>query len=147
MSRSTVSRQPKQDDLQNRLEKALIEVTNPSQSAELREAKEYIASDTSLPTDLAIRSFDRAADAIKNGIRVFISYKFHDRDSAEKLQFFIREYGQTRLARDRDSQPSVFLAEQGMEAGKEYPKQIREEIEKAHWFFLLLPTSNLVGNG
>jgi hypothetical protein len=138
MPRSTVSREAKQDDLQRRLEIALIGANSP-QSAELRAAKDYLVSDTNLPTDLAIRSFDRAADAIKSGIRVFISYKFDDRDLAEKFQFFIREYGQTRLARDRDDQPYVFIAEQGMEAGKEYPKQIREEIEKAHWFFLLLP--------
>ena len=138
MPRSTVSREAKRNDLQNRLKLALIGA-NSSQSAELRAAKDYLTSDTNLPADLAIRSFDRAADAIKNGIRVFISYKYDDRDLADKFQFFIREYGQARLARDRDNQPYVFLAEQGMEAGKEYPKQIREEIEKAHWFFLLLP--------
>jgi hypothetical protein len=138
MAESTADTQEKRGELQNRLENAL-NGANSYQGAELRAANDYLASETSLPTELAIRSFDRAADAIKNGIRVFISYKFCDRDLAEKLQFFIRAYGQSRLAHDRDNQPYVFLAEQGMEAGKEYPRQIREELETAHWFFLLEP--------
>jgi len=138
MPRSTASGQEKRDELRKRLEKALIDAT-PSQSKELRAAHDYFASDTPLPDDLAVRSFDRAADAIKNGIRVFISYKYHDDVLAAKLQFFIRQYAQSRLARDNDNQPYVFLGKQGMEAGREYPEQIGKEIESAHWFFLLLP--------
>jgi len=126
------------DELQKRLEKALIGAT-PSQSEELTAAHNYFASDTNLPADRAIDSFDRAADAIKNGIRVFISYKYQHDVLAAKLQFFIREYAHSRLARDKDNQPYVFLGEQGMEAGREYPEQIRKEIENAHWFLLLLP--------
>src|SRR5271165_3173665 len=135
MLKSTIARRP---NLQSSLEEALIGA-NASQTAELRAAKDYFASDTSLPTDLAIRSFDRAADAIKDGIRVFISYKYRDRIVAAKLKDLIGDYGQSRLARDRDNKPYVFLGEQGMEVGKDYPKQIREEIEKCHWFFVLLP--------
>jgi hypothetical protein len=50
-----------------------------------------------------------------------------------------KPHGQSRLARDRQDQPYVFLAERDVKAGGEYRKQIREEIENAHWFFLLLP--------
>jgi hypothetical protein len=118
-------------------EAATIEATK-SQREELKAAKDSIAKEK-LPTYLAIRSFDRAADAIKNGIRVFISYKFKQRPLADKFRDLIVTYGQNRLARDPDDQPYVFLAERGVKAGQEYRKQIREEIENAHWFFLLLP--------
>ena len=113
-----------------------------SQIEELNAAKRYIA-EQNLPTDLAIKSFERAVDAIKNGIRAFISYKFIHHELAKKFRDFIRDYGQSRLARDRDGQPAVFIAEQGVEAGKDYWKQIQDEIDKAHWFFLLLPDVQL----
>ncbi len=107
-------------------------------ATELNRAKRYIA-EKNLTPDSAIKSFERAADAIKNGIRVFISYKFIHHDLAVKFRDLIREYGQSRLARDRNGQPWVFIAEQGVEAGKDYRKKIQDEIDKAHWFFLLLP--------
>jgi hypothetical protein len=120
-------------------EAATIEVTK-SQREELKAAKDLIAKDKDkIPTDLAVRSFNRAADAIKNGIRVFISYKFIQRPLAEKFRALIIAYGQSRLARDPDGKPHVFLAQRDVTAGAEYRKQIREEIENAHWFFLLLP--------
>jgi len=93
MPRSSGSRQP---SLQNSFQKALSGA-DESQSIELREAANYLASDRNLPTDFAIRSFDRAADAIKTGIRVFISYRYHDRSAAEKLKLLISDYGQRRL--------------------------------------------------
>jgi hypothetical protein len=125
------------DSLESLCEEEQISA-NPSQKEELNAAKQNIA-EQNLTTDDAIKSFERAADAIKNGIRVFISYKFIHHDLAEKFRDSIRAYGQSRLAKDRDDQPWVFIAEQGVEAGKDYRKQIQEEIEKAHWFFLLLP--------
>ncbi|HEY1432291.1 MAG TPA: hypothetical protein VGF39_11800, partial [Stellaceae bacterium] len=73
-------------------EKAATGATN-SQIEELKAAKDSIDKDK-LRIDLAIRSFDRAADAIKNGIRVFISYKFIQRPLAEKFRDLIRAYGQ-----------------------------------------------------
>ncbi len=124
-------------DLDDSCKRALIGAT-PSQKEELNAAKQTIA-EMNLPTDPATKSFERAADAIKNGIRVFISYKFIHREVAEKFRDLIRAYGQIRLAKDRNGQPWVFIAEQGIEAGKDFRKHIHEEIEKAHWFFLLLP--------
>ena len=124
-------------DLDDSLKRAHIRAT-ASQIEELNAAKRYIA-EKNLPPDFAIKSFERAADAIKNGIRVFISYKFIHHELAKKFRDLIRDYGQRRLARDRDDKPWVFIAEQGIEAGKDYPKQIQDEIDKAHWFFLLLP--------
>jgi hypothetical protein len=125
--------------LEGSYRKAITEA-NASQIEELRGAKDSIAKDKDeLTVDRAIRSFDRAADAIKNGIRVFISYKFIHRPLAEKFCEIVKEYGQKRLARDPDDQPYVFLAQQNLKHGREYRQQIREEIAKAHWFFSSTP--------
>jgi hypothetical protein len=124
-------------DLDYSLKRALTGA-NSSQKEELNAARRDIA-ERNLPADLAIKSFERAADAIKNGIRVFISYKYIQRELAEKFRDLIRTYGESRLAKDRDDQPWVFIAEQGVEAGKDWRKRVHEEMEKAHWFFLLLP--------
>jgi hypothetical protein len=110
----------------------------PAQVLELESAKQNIAAEDLLPGE-AIRSFERAADAIKNGIRIFISYKFIHSALAEKFRDLIRDYCLARLGRDRGLQPTVFIAERGMDGGKDYRKQLRDEIDKAHWFFLLLP--------
>jgi hypothetical protein len=137
MPQQNVFGSAKPSDLDDSLKSALIGAA-AFQIDELTAAKQTIAAED-IPPDLAIKSFERAADAIKNGIRVFISYKFIHQELAEKFRDLIREYGQSRLAKDRDGQPVVFIAKQGVEAGKEYRKQIHEEIGKAHWFFLLLP--------
>ena len=129
-------------DLNDSLRKACKETKSPSQIEELRAAKRYIA-EKNLPPDRARKAFDRAADAITNGIRVFISYKFIHHDMAARFRDLVRTYGHSRLAKDRDDQPYVFMAEQGVEAGKDYRRQILEEIDKAHWFFLLLPDIQL----
>ena len=76
---------------------------------------------------------------LRTEFEVFISYKFIHQELAEKFRDLIIEYGQRRLATDRDGQPAVFIAKQGLHAGKEYRQQIHDEIDKAHWFFLLLP--------
>ena len=105
---------------------------------ELKAAKQTIAAE-SLPQEFAIKSFERAADAIKNGIRVFISYKSIHHTLAEAFCEKIKAYGQSRLAKDQNGEPWVFIAEQRLQAGKPYQTQIEDEINKAHWFFLLLP--------
>jgi hypothetical protein len=134
-----------QDNLLGSVEQLLDEAlkrakegATPAQAEELIAARKTIAAEK-LPVDRAIRSFERAADAIKNGIRVFISYKFTHVALAEKFRDLIREYGVTRLGRNRGGQPAVFMAERDMAGGKEYRTQLRDEIDKAHWFFLLLP--------
>lgn len=113
-----------------------------SQIKELNAAKESIAAED-LTTDRAIRSFERAADAIKNGIRVFISYKFANQELADKFAAKICVYGQRRLATDKNGDPVVIVAKQNVRAGKNYREEIRDEIDKAHWFFLLLPDAQL----
>ena len=105
---------------------------------ELKAAKETIAAQN-LPAGFALMSFERASDAIKNGIRVFISYKSIHHALAEAFCEKIKAYGQSRLAKDQNGEPSVFIAEQRLQAGKPYQAQIEDEINKAHWFFLLLP--------
>jgi hypothetical protein len=129
-----VTTMPQSDDSLN------IALTGASslQVDELKAAKETIAAEN-LPAGFALRSFERASDAIKNGIRVFISYKSIHHALAEAFCEKIKAYGQSRLAKDQNGEPSVFIAEQRLQAGKPYQAQIEDEIDKAHWFFLLLP--------
>jgi hypothetical protein len=128
---------PPHDILEMSCEEAQEGATR-SEIEELKAAKDNIV-EKDLPPARAVKSFERAADAIKNGIRVFISYKHIHEEVAREFQKKIRAYGQNRLARDEYGQPHAFLAAQGVELGKDYRRKILEEIEKAHWFFLLLP--------
>jgi hypothetical protein len=135
MPQQNVSASATQSGLEEGL-KIVLNGATSSQVEELTAAKQAIAAEN-IPN--AIKSFERAADAIKNGIRVFISYKFVHQELAEKFRDLIIAYGQRRLATDRDGQAAVFIAKRGLQAGKEYRQQIHDEIDNAHWFFLLLP--------
>jgi hypothetical protein len=137
MPQQNVSGSSKPSDLDESLNTALVGAI-PPQDEELKAAKKTIDKQ-GLTTELKMKSFDRAADAIKNGIRVFISYKFIHADLATTFGDLIIKYGQSRLVKDPDGKPSVFIARQKLEAGQEYRKQIHEAIDKAHWLFLLLP--------
>lgn len=120
------------------LTKAKVGATS-EQAEELDAAKQRIAAQDNLSSPEAVKSFERAADAIKNGLRVFISYKFSHGGLAEKFRDLILDYGARRLGEDHDGQPTVFMAERGMQHGRVYREQLRNEIDKAHWFILLLP--------
>ena len=81
-----------------------------------------------------IKSTLEAAGAIiKQRINVFFSYKSEDEDSAREIVEEIRTYAADKLN-------ITFAAEFTEEiAGARWNRAIRESIQKAHWFILLMP--------
>jgi hypothetical protein len=111
---------------------------NSDQRKELYAAAQEIAGQD-LSHELVEKAFCRAADAIKNGVNVFISYKSSHEPLAMQFAEVIRFYGQSRLAQTKTHEPSVFFAAQDIKGGDEWRSKIEKAIAKAHWFILLLP--------
>lgn len=69
----------------------------------------------------------------KDKINVFVSYKKQDEDAARTVVRELRKYGGRHLSIE-------YMAEFAEStAGEDFNKKIRECIQKAHWFILLLP--------
>lgn len=82
----------------------------------------------------AIRAAREAAGAIiNNRINVFFSYKSEDEDSARAIVEELRAYAANRL--------NITIAAEFTEeiVGARWHRAIRDAIQKAHWFILLMP--------
>jgi hypothetical protein len=120
------------DPRQTVLDRELVD-TSPAQKDELQCAWESIGKNwPDLQQPAAERAFLRAADAIKNGIRVFISYKSIHKSLASRLRKLIKSFGDGRVV-------EVFVAEQNIRGAADWRDELESAVERAHWFILLLP--------
>ena len=88
----------------------------------------------------AIDSICSAADAICNGVRIFVSYKIGRNSAAKNLLKPFSLFGNGRILFDEDDNTKwPFLCELAGLQGRPYKDEIHAAFEKTHWFFLLLP--------
>lgn len=113
--------------------------TNLTQRRQIEDAWSFI-SGLELSPEAAGYAMERSADAIKHGLRIFISHKTEDEELAKKLRKLLIDYGKPVLART-DNGYDVFIAEQHLRGGQEWSAEIESKLQSAHWFILLLPDS------
>jgi hypothetical protein len=111
----------------------------PQCAEELEQAKRYIIQQDSLSPHQALLAFNRAADAITDGIKIFISYKSEDEALAKSLSRYIIKYGASRLKMTSDGSRDVFYAAQGIGPGDDWEDTLDQKLSAAHWLILLLP--------
>ncbi len=81
----------------------------PKRAAELERAADKIEGKADLPVEKKLLAFERAADAIVDGIKILISYKAEDYALAIALKEKLADYGAKRLNEDADGDPAFFL--------------------------------------
>lgn len=111
----------------------------PQRQDELENARSRIAAETHLSMRQKTRAFERAADAITDGIRIFISYKFDDLELATCLKKKLADYCAPRVRLDESNNPDISVAELDHKGGDDWRQTIKGNIKRAHWFILLLP--------
>jgi hypothetical protein len=75
-------------------------------------------------------------DAIVDGIKIFVSYKFSTRLAPAQLLAPFMNFGQGRI-KIRDGWP--FVAETSVRTGAAWNQEIFRSLAQTHWFFQLLP--------
>ncbi len=127
-----------QEDSQTLVER-LSEGATDRQRKEIESASRFIHEERRLVGDAAEDALRRAADAIVNGIRVFVSHRSEDSELATEFAAQIQRYGADRLARDEKNEPDVFVAEHDIRGSAKWRSTLETAIRAAHWFILLLP--------
>jgi hypothetical protein len=112
---------------------------NPRRAEELDRARAQIAQVRGMHDEDRLAAFDRAADAITDGIRIFISYKSEDQTLGILFKEMLADYGAKRLHEEASGNPDIFLAAQSIRGGDDWRKEIKACIKRTHWFILLLP--------
>ena len=82
-----------------------------------------------------------AADAICNGIKIFVSYKIGHGRAAKALLEPLSAFGNGRILFDGKKWP--FRCELAGLQGRTYKDDIHLALEETHWFFLLLPDTSI----
>jgi hypothetical protein len=106
---------------------------------ELEQARGHIEKQDGLSSHQALLAFNRAADAITDGIKVFISYKSEDEALAKSFRRMIVKYGASRLKMTSTGTHDVFYAAQGIGPGDDWEDTLDQKLSAAHWLILLLP--------
>lgn len=88
----------------------------------------------------AEKAFVKYADAILNGIKIFVSYKVGFHEAARSIIEPFELYGNGRIFMNGQF---PFMCERVSDTGKEFRQGIYKALEEAHWFFLLLPEQSL----
>jgi hypothetical protein len=121
---------------------AAMKAEFPAHVEELERAAEQIDRQ-SMPAEVKLAAFARAADAITDGIKIFVSYKSEDAGLATLFIDKLAEYGLQRLKKKANQDPDIFFAEQSLAAGVDWRDTIKKRLKDTHWFILLLPDTSL----
>jgi hypothetical protein len=122
---------------------AALQQRRPACAEELTRACERIDGEPGLsPTD-KLRAFARAADAIMDGIKIFISYKSEDEALATSFVEKLADYGAKRLKEDASGNPEIFVAAQNIHGGDDWRQTIKARLAESHWLILLLPDAEI----
>jgi hypothetical protein len=112
---------------------------NPRRAEELDRAMAQIDYVRGMHDEDRVAAFDRAADAITDGIRIFISYKSEDQTLGVLFKEMLADYGAKRLHEEASGNPDIFLAAQSAYGRDEWRELIKAHLKRTHWFILLLP--------
>jgi hypothetical protein len=106
----------------------------------LNDCIDFICSDHTLNENQLVRSILKCSDAICNGVKIFISYKLSQPNTARALLEVFKLYGKAHICFD---ERWPFLAERSQQAGMNYRDAILSALDQAHWFFLILPDDDI----
>jgi hypothetical protein len=117
---------------------------NQNRQDEITKAAAQFAADRDVSDDQLLPAVLKASNAIIHGIRIFISHKVAEADTAALLRDILFRFCRTRLALS-PTKPNPFVASYGttIQPGSNWRDEIFSTLKTTHWFFLILPEENL----